>query len=84
LDEVQCVGAGLSTGQSTVLVKGKDFYSSPRINPDGSKLAWVMWDHPAMPWDDTELWVADIADDGQLTHHTMVCSTVALLLAVAS
>jgi len=43
-----------------VLATGRDFVMSPRISPDGSKLAWVTWDHPNMPWDDTELWVADV------------------------
>ena len=40
--------------------------SSPRraISPDGSRLAWLAWDHPRMPWDGTELWVGDLAADG--------------------
>jgi dipeptidyl aminopeptidase/acylaminoacyl peptidase len=40
-----------------VLVSGRDFVSSPRLSPDGSRLAYVAWDHPNMPWDDTELLV---------------------------
>ncbi len=49
-----------------VLVSGNDFYSSPRLSPDGSKLAWLTWNHPNMPWDGTELWVAEIAQDGSI------------------
>jgi dipeptidyl aminopeptidase/acylaminoacyl peptidase len=50
----------------SVLVSGHDFFSSPRLSPDGSRLAWLAWDHPNMPWDGTELWAADIAPDGLL------------------
>ena len=40
------------------VVKGKDFYSSPRVSSDGTKLCWLEWDHPNMPWDGCELHVA--------------------------
>ncbi|MGB8511116.1 MAG: S9 family peptidase, partial [Pyrinomonadaceae bacterium] len=49
-----------------VLVSGGDFYSSPRVSPDGSRLAWLTWDHPNMPWDGCELWVGEFAADGSL------------------
>jgi dipeptidyl aminopeptidase/acylaminoacyl peptidase len=49
-----------------VLVSGNDFYSSPRLSPDGSSLAWITWNHPNMPWDDTELWVSNLGTDGSL------------------
>ncbi len=49
-----------------VLVSGSDFYSSPRLSPDGQQLAWLSWNHPNMPWDGTELWLATIAADGTL------------------
>jgi len=49
-----------------VLVSGNDFYSSPRLSPNGSRLAWLTWNHPNMPWDGTELWVGELGDDGSL------------------
>jgi len=51
----------------TVLLEGNDFYSSPKISPDGSQLAWLTWNHPNMPWDGCELWVGEFADDGTLS-----------------
>jgi dipeptidyl aminopeptidase/acylaminoacyl peptidase len=49
-----------------VLVSGMDFYSSLRLSPDGSRLAWLAWRHPNMPWDGTELWVAAVDAGGAL------------------
>ena len=51
-------------GEGEVLVGGSDFYGYPSVSPDGSQLAWLSWEHPNMPWDTTELWVADLRDDG--------------------
>jgi dipeptidyl aminopeptidase/acylaminoacyl peptidase len=53
------------SGEPQVLASGRDFFSFPRISPDGSWLAWTCWDHPNMPWDGTELWVAPLEDPGQ-------------------
>ncbi len=53
-------------GGSQMLVSGADFYSHPRLSPDGSRLAWLEWNHPNMPWDGTELWVAEVHPDGTL------------------
>ena len=53
-------------GPGRVLVSGSDFYSNPRLSPDGSRLSWLTWNHPNMPWDGTELWVAEVAADGSL------------------
>jgi len=53
-------------GRPRVLAQGHDFYSDPRVAPDGSRLAWLCWNHPNMPWDGTELWLADIGPDGSL------------------
>jgi dipeptidyl aminopeptidase/acylaminoacyl peptidase len=42
------------------LVSGPDFVSDSRISPDGARLCWLQWSHPDMPWDGTELCVADL------------------------
>lgn len=54
---------------------GRDFYAAPRLSPDGAKLAWLSWDLPWMPWDGSELWVADVAGDGSLTGERRVAGT---------
>jgi dipeptidyl aminopeptidase/acylaminoacyl peptidase len=48
------------------IVAGHDFYAAPRLNADGTRLSWLAWRHPQMPWDGTELWVADVERDGRL------------------
>ena len=61
------VAIGLEgTHAVTVLAAGDDFYSTPRLSPDGKQLAWLSWLHPNMPWDGTTLWLAMIDDDGAL------------------
>jgi len=59
--------AGDGSMSVNVLVTGPDFVSTPRLSPDNTRLSWIQWDHPDMPWDATQLWVADFAD-GQMTN----------------
>lgn len=47
-----------------MLVSGSHFYAWPAPSPDGTRLAWICWDHPRMPWDGTELRVAALDDTG--------------------
>ena len=54
------------SGSETVLGEGCDFYSSPRVSPDGVYLAWLSWNHPNMPWDGCELWRARFDASGGL------------------
>ncbi len=51
-----------------MLAGGHDFVAAPRLSPDGNQLAWVAWDHPNMPWDDSMLYVAQLAADGSLSN----------------
>lgn len=59
-------------GTQTVLDDSYDFYASPRVSPDGKQIAWLCWNHPNMPWQGTELWLAEIADDGLLVNGRLV------------
>ena len=68
------VGPANRGDRPQIIASGYDFYSTPRLSPDGNTLAWLSWRHPAMPWDATELWVADIDTAGALTNATRVAS----------
>ncbi|MGC9504312.1 S9 family peptidase [Baaleninema sp.] len=59
-------------GSVEVLVSGSDFFASPALSPDGTRLAWLSWNHPNMPWDGTQLWLADFDDNGRLGEAKLV------------
>ena len=61
-----CALALDGSGTQAILAEGHDFYSSPKISPDGKSLVWLTWDHPHMPWQGTQLWCAEFAEDGSL------------------
>ncbi len=53
-------------GGGRVVAGGADFVAAPRCSPDGRRLAWLQWNHPDMPWDGCELWLAEVDVDGTL------------------
>ena len=56
------------SAEPATIRSGRDFFSTPRISPDGSRLCWLEWDLPWMPWDGSELCVADLNGDATLQH----------------
>jgi len=66
------VSVDIRDGSVTRLVNGSDFYSSPAVRADGGQLAWLCWDHPHMPWDACELWVAELDRAGALINRRRI------------
>lgn len=56
------------------LASGCDFYSSPSVSPDGRKIAWICWNHPNMPWTNTELWMGELNENGELVNTQQIGS----------
>ena len=54
------------SAEPQIIAGGRDLYAAPRISPDGTKLSYLAWDLPWMPWDGCELNVAELASDGSL------------------
>jgi dipeptidyl aminopeptidase/acylaminoacyl peptidase len=51
--------------EPVVIASGHDFYAAPRPSPDGTRIAFLTWDHPRMPWEGSDLWVLE---DGAARH----------------
>ena len=58
---------GTGKRDAITVASGNDFYSSPKLSPDGNRVAWTTWNHPNMPWDCSELWVGQLDRDGHVT-----------------
>jgi dipeptidyl aminopeptidase/acylaminoacyl peptidase len=66
------VAVALDGSGARVLTQSHHFLANPRLSADGRHLAWLGWNHPAMPWDETELCVAEIRADGTLGDHRVM------------
>ncbi|MBT1444978.1 prolyl oligopeptidase family serine peptidase [Shewanella sp. JM162201] len=62
-------------GEGDTFVAGHDFISSPAINADNTQLAWLTWEHPAMPWDNTRLWLGELDRKGRLNGSRIVAGS---------
>jgi len=60
------VGIDVNSGEISDIESGNDFYASPRLNTSATQLCWQTWNHPDMPWDGNQLWLADIDEKGEL------------------
>jgi dipeptidyl aminopeptidase/acylaminoacyl peptidase len=69
------VSIDVSTGLISTLQHGGDFYACPRLNSSATQLCWQTWDHPNMPWDGNQLWLADIDTSGQVVNKRHIAGT---------
>ena len=46
------------------LLQDTDFVMHPAWHPDGTHLACVTWNHPSMPWDESQLQLLTLVDEG--------------------
>ncbi len=44
----------------TALVSESDFCMQPAWNPDSRRVAWVTWNHPNMPWQESSVCLAEL------------------------
>ncbi len=54
------------------VVSGADFYYTPQFSPDGSKIAWLEWNHPKLPFSAARLYTAEWADSEPISRVTLV------------
>ncbi|NOQ70240.1 MAG: prolyl oligopeptidase family serine peptidase [Gammaproteobacteria bacterium] len=66
------VSIDVTTGQIITIEQGNDFYASPRLNSAADKLCWQSWNHPNMPWDGNQLYIANINHQGQIIDRTHI------------
>jgi hypothetical protein len=65
-------GGSDASAAGKVLFDGSDFVAYPRVSPDGRRIAWIVWNHPDMPWDTTTLYVANLTPGSGLSDITAV------------
>jgi dienelactone hydrolase len=61
-------GADPRANDGRTIASGTDFVLAPQLSPDGTRLAWIAWNQPAMPWDAAHLCVADLTPLGALAN----------------
>ena len=66
------VAVNINDAAEVVLAAGNNFYSSPKLSPDGKRLAWLTWNHPNMPWDGCELWAGKLDDEGSINDQKLI------------
>lgn len=66
------VAINVTTAEVKRVITGADFYYSPCFSIDGTRVAWLEWDHPGLPFDAAKLFVADWSGSGSINHCRMI------------
>jgi dipeptidyl aminopeptidase/acylaminoacyl peptidase len=70
------IALDLNNGEIHILAQDADFYSNPRLSPDGEQLSFLRWDHPNMPWDGTECVLAQLNQRGEIVSSAVIAGGV--------
>jgi len=54
----------IDSGKVSKIASGYDFYAGIAISHDYQHIAWICWNQPNMPWDNNQLWIANLSDNG--------------------
>jgi acetyl esterase/lipase len=68
----ELVALPIDGGPAVELAASHRFMTGPKVSPDGRHAAWIGWDHPRMPWDGTELCVAEVSGNGAFGPHRVL------------
>ena len=50
----------------SVIFRPQDFCGYGVLSPDGDQFAWVEWQQPSMPWEESQLWYGRFNDLGEI------------------
>lgn len=64
----------------TEVTHSSRFVAAPRLNPSKTRLSWISWEHPQMPWDGTELHIADVEAGKAINDSVVAGSTTESVL----
>jgi dipeptidyl aminopeptidase/acylaminoacyl peptidase len=68
----QLISIDLSSQHIKVLAEGADFYSNPRLSPNGHQFSYLRWNHPNMPWDASECVLAELNAQGEIISSAVI------------
>ena len=71
------IALDLNNSEIQILAQGADFYSNPRISPDGKQFSFLRWDHPNMPWDGSECVLAQFNQLGEIISSAVIAGGIA-------
>lgn len=71
----EIIAVNLQNLHIDILAQGADFYSNPRISPDGTQLSYLRWRHPQMPWDGTECVLAQLDQHGNIVREQIIAGS---------
>ncbi|KAF2175190.1 alpha/beta-hydrolase [Zopfia rhizophila CBS 207.26] len=73
-DSVKNYIVAINTKSSEVkrVVSGADFYYDPHFSLDGSKISWLQWNHPDLPFSSAQLFCANWSSDASPSNIVVV------------